>query len=434
MVPQSTLDEGWVMGAADLDVIIVGAGAAGIGAAKRCADLGLSFKVLEASHRIGGRAYTEMIGPKQQPFDLGCHWMHSASLNPMVAIADRLGLGYTTSGWGRLRIVGRDIDTEDDTGWASFYENANERISAAVREGKEAAVVDLVPSDESWTLSWAYVFSLLTSFDPDQVSAVDLMAYNDTGENWPLREGYGYLINRLGADVPVALNTQVTRIDWSGPGVRVETPRGTLSASTVILSVSTGILGAGDILFDPVLPTAKQEAIHHLPLGGHNRIALVFDGPVFGEDPPASLAVQANTEDDVQMSFRINPFGYDYVVGMTGGRYSDWLEDAGPEASVEVALEKLKRVYGSEIAKHLVATNVTAWRGDPWVKGAYSAAQPGHADARAILRAPLSDRLFFAGEATHGSFFSTCHGAYLSGIGAADAAAEVMGVGRVSSP
>jgi len=410
----------------DVDLIIIGAGAAGIGAAKQARSLGLTFKVLEASHRIGGRAYTEFIGPKQQPFDLGCHWMHSASLNPMVKIADEFGFSYDKDNFLNLLIVDGDQRSTDRSEWAAFSEKADAMIAEAVAAGREAAVIDLVPRDDRWTRSWDYIFSLISSFDPDQVSATDLLAYNDTEEDWPLKEGYGELITRFGADIPVELNTQVTDLDWSGASVRAETPKGAVAGRAAVITVSTGILGAGDIRFDPVLPPEKLEAIQRLPLGCHNRIGLVFDGQVFGDDAPMHVAVLPEDEDDVQMTFRLNPFGYDYAVGTTGGRYADWLERAGQDAAVDIAMEKLKRAYGNDIGKRLVSSTVTAWRGDPWVKGAYSAAEPGHADKRAVLREPLGDRLFFAGEATHASFYSTCHGAYLSGIDAVDAASAIL--------
>ncbi len=422
------------MGSSDVDLIIIGAGAAGIGAAKRAASLGLSFIVLEASHRVGGRAYTEMIGPKRQPFDLGCHWLHSASLNPMVGIADEYGFAYDTrgAGWGAFYVDGRRETIAEHDEWEAFYDASYVAIHDAVAAGREASVADLTPREDRWTPFWDYIFSALASLDPDQVSAADLDAYNDTGENWPLREGYGALIERFSADLVVELNTQVTRVNWSGKGVKAETPKGTVSGRAVIVTVSTGVLGAGDILFDPALPADKLAAIHHLPLGGHNRIGLVFDRDVFDKDSLDGISILSTQPDDVPMMFRLKPFGYDYAIGVTGGRYADWLERAGVEASVDMALEKLKSVFGNDIAKHVVATNVSAWRGDPWIKGAYSAAEPGHADARDILREPLADRLFFAGEATHASFFSTCHGAYLSGIDAVDTAASVVSGGTAA--
>ena len=418
----------------DIDLIIIGAGAAGIGAAKRAASLGRSFKVLEASHRVGGRAYTEMIGPKQQPFDLGCHWLHSASLNPMVGIADQYGFNYDTRGvgWRAFYIDGCRETVAERREWEAFYDESYAAIHDAVAAGQEAPVAELTPREDRWTPFWDYIFSVLTSLDPDRVSAVDLEAYHDTDEDWPLRDGYGALIEQFSADLPVELNTKVTRVDWSGKGVKVETSKGLVKGRAAVVTVSTGVLGAGDIVFDPALPADKDAAIHHLPLGGHNRIGLVFDRDVFDKDALDGISILSTRQDDVPMMFRVRPFGFDYVVGVTGGRHADWLERAGVEASADVALEKLKSIFGNDIAKHVVATNVTAWRGDPLIRGAYSAAEPGHAKARDILREPLADRLFFAGEATHSSFYSTCHGAYLSGIDAVDAAATAESVGTVA--
>ena len=422
------------MSSSEVDLIIIGAGAAGIGAGRRAASLGLSFKVLEASHRVGGRAYTELIGPKRQPFDLGCHYLHSASLNPMVGIADQHGFTYDTRGvgWRAFYVNGHRAAPAEHDEWEAFYDASYGAIRDAVAAGVEASVADLTPRKDRWTPFWDYIFSVFTSLDPDQVSAVDQDSYRDTEENWPVREGYGALVERCSADLPIELNCQVTRIDWSGKGVNAETPKGTVSGSAAVVTVSTGVLGAGDILFEPALPADKLAAIHHLPLGGHNRIALVFDRDVFDKDALDGISILSSHPDDMPIMFRLKPFGYDIAVGATGGRYADRLERAGAEASVDFALEKLKSVFGNDIAKHVIATNLSAWRGDPWIKGAYSAAAPGHADARDILREPLGERLFFAGEATHASFQTTCHGAFLSGIEAVDTAANTVSGGTVS--
>lgn len=133
------------------------------------------------------------------------------------------------------------------------------------------------------------------------------------------------------------------------------------------------------------------------------------------------------------MAFQFRPFGYDYVVGFTGGRFATWLERAGSAAAVDLATSHLKSMFGNDIARHIVRHDVTAWGGDPWVRGAYSSLLPGGGDARAALARPLDERLFFAGEATHPQFFATCHGAWLSGERAADEAAASLGNRRAQS-
>jgi monoamine oxidase len=121
------------------------------------------------------------------------------------------------------------------------------------------------------------------------------------------------------------------------------------------------------------------------------------------------------------MAIKIRPFGYDQVVGVTGGRHGEWLSKAGVAASVDHVTNLLVAAYGSDVRKALSDRSiVTAWETDPWVMGAYSAAMPGHGNDRSVLRKPLDDRLHFAGEATSRDFFSTAHGALITGKDAID--------------
>ncbi len=411
----------------DTDVAIVGAGAAGLAAAKTLGELGVPFVLLEAAHRIGGRAYTEEVAPGA-PFDLGCHWMHSASRNPFVAIADAHGFDYDKLGFTRrMRIAGAWSSAAEQAERDAFMAENSERIARAAATGPDRAAAEVTERAGRWTPLYDYFFSLWTSFDVDQVSVVDLETYNDTEENWPLKQGYGALVARHAAGVPVTLNTQVAAIDWSGKALRLTTPRGEVRAKKIIVTVSTGILAGGHIRFDPALPDWKQEAVAGLPLGNHNRICLVYDRNVFGAAPPRGATVLDDGAEP--MSFTIRPFGYDYVVGLTGGRFADWLERAGPAAAVDLAKENLKKAFGADIVKHVVGHNVTAWRGDPWVRGAYSAALPGQAPQRARLAEPLDGRLFFAGEATSPESYSTAHGAHLTGIDTAREVARSLGKG-----
>jgi monoamine oxidase len=409
----------------DTDVVIVGAGAAGLAAAKTLGELGVPFVLLEASHRIGGRAYTENVGTGQ-PFDLGCHWMHSASRNPFVAIADSLGFDYDKLGFaGRLCRDGAWASAAEEAEHDAFMAKNAEALARAAKTGPDLAAAEVTEREGRWTPLYDYFFSLWTSFDVDRVSIVDLEAYLDTDENWPLKQGYGALVARHAVGVPVTLNTQVTAIDWSGKALRLTTPKGEVRAQKVIVTVSTGILAGGHIRFDPALPDWKQEAIAGLPLGNHNRICLIYDRDVFGAEAPRSAALLNQGAEP--MSVTIRPFGYDYVVGLTGGRFADWLERAGEAAAVDLAKENLKKSFGSDIVKHVAGHNVTAWRGDPWILGAYSAALPGQAAQRPRLAEALDERLFFAGEATSSEFYSTAHGAHLTGIKTAREVARSLG-------
>jgi monoamine oxidase len=407
------------------DVAIVGAGSAGLAAAKTARTLGLDVVLLEASHRIGGRGYTEELAPGIA-FDLGCHWMHSASLNPYVAIAETYGFHYRKGTYPRgLYLDGRVATPQEARELESYLEESHEAVINAAKAGRDISLADATAREDRWTPVFDYWTTIATSADSDQVSVMDTLHYNDTEENWPLKEGFGALIARFGADVPVTLNCAVQRVDWGGSEIVLQTKKGTIKAKRAVVTVSTGILGAGDIQFDPALPNWKQAAIEGLPLGTHNRIGLMLDRDPFGQDfPKGSLLIEEESE---PMGFGFRPFGDNWVVGYTGGRFAVWLERAGQAAAIDLAKEKLAKAFGSDFKKYVTRAIVTAWAGDPWVKGSYSAAQPGQGHQRAELARPIDDRLFFAGEAASTEFHATAHGAYITGIDTARAVAKSLG-------
>ncbi|GAB2176124.1 NAD(P)/FAD-dependent oxidoreductase [Dongia sp. agr-C8] len=406
-----------------MDLVIVGAGVAGLAAAQAAQARGLTFHLIEASHRIGGRAYTEEMAPGM-PMDLGCHWMHSASLNPFPAIADRLGFTYRRDGAWRMngfmgaRRLSEAEHAEIHRGMAGNYA----AIAKAAARGEDVAVAEVMDLDHPWAALHAYWFSLATSHDPDEISTVDVDAYNDTDENWPVREGYGALVARWGADVPVTLNAAATRIRWGSGGVVAETAKGNIAGRRLLLTVSTNLLASGRIAFDPPLPDWKLAAARDLPLGVHNRIGILLKRNPFGPDAPASATLML--EGEMPIATQLRPFGYDYVVGVTGGRHGAWLERAGAAASVDYLTERLVGAFGSDIRDALSARSiVTAWAGDPWTLGSYSSALPGASLQRAELARPIDDILFFAGEACSVDFAGTAHGAYLTAVAAVEAMA-----------
>ncbi len=406
------------------DLAIVGAGAAGLSATRTARELGLDVVTLEASHRIGGRGHTEELAPGVA-FDLGCHWMHSASLNPWVAIADRLGFAYTKGTFGRALFVdGKWTDGNKIPDWAAFWEARESAVEKAGKARTGQSIADVTDYDSPWAGLGDYWTSVATAADPDQVAVEDSTAYNDTDENWPLKEGYGALIARYGADLDVTNNCAVERIDWGGREIVLHTAKGTVTAKRVLVTVSTGILGAGDIRFDPVLPQWKQDAVAGLPLGTHNRIGFLFDRDLFGNAP---VGGGVKLKDGSFTGVNLRPFGDPWAVVYTGGRHAIWLERAGQAAAVDFGKQVMAEILGSDAPRHITRSIVTAWHGDPWVKGSYSAALPGQHHQRLELAKPIDDRLFFAGEATSREFHATAHGAYITGQAAARAVAVSLG-------
>ena len=417
----------------ETDVVIVGAGSAGLSAAKELAKRGLSHVVVEGSHRIGGRAYSEEIAPGVW-FDLGCSYLHDGASNPFGPIADTLGVPLNREHadlFSHIRACrnGIQLKGEEAARFAQYNDDCEKIIAASVACGEDRAISELVDVQNEFLMPYANVMAVINTMDIDEISAADYAGFRSDDEiaklDIPVPGGYGNLVRTWGADVDVTLNCRVDRIDWSGPGVAVETVKGTLRGRAVLVTVSTGILASNNILFDPVLPDWKIEAYLGLPTGTVNKFCLHFDMDVFG---PEGLGVYRSWSDAGDAGFLEASVNSDNTaIVFAGGGHGIWLEKQGQQAGQDFALDRVAEVFGNDVRKRVTRSIVTAWGTEPWTLGAYSCARPGQAHQRHELARPIDERLFFAGEATIAGSHATCHGAYLSGIRAAAEIAESLG-------
>lgn len=406
----------------ETDVIIIGAGASGLSAAKELTKRGLTYNIIEGSHRIGGRAYSEEIAPDVW-FDLGCSYLHQGEINPFVAIADELGVeigkdvgDLFTSDKVRSHKNGVPLTSDQHDACVAYEATCFEAITASAERGEDVAIVDLIDLDSEYALTFMQGMASLNTLDIDETSAAELATFGG-GADIPVLNGYGNLVARWGADVSVSLNTKVERIDWSGPIVSVETAKGTLRGRAVLTTVSNGILGAGDIEFAPGLPDWKMDAILGLPTGTENKICVHFDKDVFGPDGRGFHNTWNDNGDAA--GFEASVMGQNTAIVFTGGRHAIWLEKQGQQAGHDYAVDRIAEVFGNGIKDHITKSIVTAWTTEPWTRGSYSCARPGQAHQRKELARPLDDRVFFAGEATTLGDYGCCHGAFNSGIRAA---------------
>lgn len=413
----------------EVDVIIIGAGASGLSAAKELASLGLTYLVIEGSHRIGGRAYSEEIAPGIW-FDLGCSYLHQGETNPFVSIADALGviLGKDKGDIFEDRKIrlfnsGIPLDADQRKAYFNYQSECYKAIHAAAVGGEDVAVADLIDLESEYALSFMRHMAALCTLDIDQISSVDLASFGE-GSDIPVLNGYGNLVAAWGADIPVSLNTRVNRIDWSGEGVSVETSKGKLRGLAVLSTVSTGILASGDIEFLPKLPDWKMEAVLGLPTGTENKICVHFKQDVFGAE--ARGFYNTWNDDGVAGGFEASVMGQNTAIVFTGGRHAIWLEKQGQQAGEDYAVDRIAEVFGNDIRKHVNRSIVTAWTTEPWTRGSYSCALPGQAQQRSELARTLDEKVFFAGEATTIGNQACCHGAFLSGIRAAQEIAKII--------
>ncbi|MFK7940639.1 MAG: flavin monoamine oxidase family protein [Roseovarius sp.] len=417
----------------ETDVVIVGAGASGLSAAKALKKRGLRFVVVEGSHRIGGRAYSEEIAPHVW-FDLGCGYLHNGATNPFVAIADALGVPLNRAAADVLSHIrgvhnGSDLSGHDARLFAGYFEACDTAIAASVSRGEDRAMSELVDMENAFYAPYACTMAVMNNTDIDDTSAADYRASQGDDDaahlDIPVPGGYGNLVRAWGADVDVSLNAAVEKIDWSGPDICVETIKGTVRARTVLVTVSTGILASNAIRFDPVLPDWKIDAYLGLPTGAVNKTCLHFSKDVFGPDGLGFCTTWNDAGDAACLEASVN--ANNTAIVFTGGRHSAWLEQQGQQASHDFAVDRVAEVFGNDIRTSVTNSIATAWAHEPWSLGSYSWARPGQAHQRHQLARPVEDRLFFAGEATIRGVNSTCHGAYLSGLRAADEIAASLG-------
>jgi len=403
----------------EVDVAIIGAGAAGLGAARALENSGLSLVVLEARDRIGGRGHTIMAAP-DVTFDVGCGWLHSADKNSFVAIADQLKfeINKTLPPW-RERAFGKAFPQQERDDFIRALEAFYDRAEQAAKDGRDSAANLYLEPGNRWNPMIDAISTYVNGCELERVSILDMDAYEDTNINWRVRRGYGALMAAYGASLPLAFHCNVTLIDHSGPSLRIETSRGTLAASKAIITVPTNLIADESIRFHPALPS-KVDAARGLPLGLANKVMLALDQP---EDLPSEGNLRAATMRTEMGTYHLRPFGQPCIEGFFGGRFAQALEDAGDGAIAAHSIDEIAGLLGSDFRRRLKPLAESRWAHDPFARGSYSHALPGHAGMRAVLAAPVDGRLFFAGEATSPNFFSTAHGARDSGE---RAAAEVV--------
>jgi len=400
----------------DYDVIIVGAGAAGIAAARRLREAGRTCVLLEARARPGGRAVTDHS--LDAPADLGAAWLHFADENAWTRLAEAAGCHVIRRepGWGPDTWIGAQPPTDEQRAAAAAnYQRYEMLIEAAAAQGRDVSVASVLPQDEyrprfDGVMTWA------VGVESRDVSTLDLARYADSRNNWAVREGLGTVVAHAAAGLDVALQTVVNAIHWAGPGVRVESTAGTLTAAAALVTVPTSVLAAGSIRFNPPLPTPWQQAAGNLPLGVANKVFFALGPECAATGEWRNFVGRADTSRTC--TYTLFPAGQPLLVAYFGGDLSRELEARGELENF--ARDELRGIFGAQFMTHLGAARSTAWGSDPYALGSYSAARPGFADDRQTLARPVAPQLCFAGEACSSEHYGTLYGAWLSGRAAAE--------------
>jgi len=412
----------------DPDALIIGAGSAGIAAARALLARGKSCVVLEASSRLGGRAFTsDALGV---PADLGATWLHLADDNPLTGFAERLGferLDHDTVRQRRLHLGDRFATEQEMRDFEAADDAFEEKIlRAAAEPGPDRSVADVMPRGGFWDASVAHwQGAQISAAEVEKLSLRDYAGSLLGGPNLRLRAGIGALVARTAGGLPVKTGATVTRLRWGGPGVVADGAFGTLRAKAAIVTVSTGVLAAGSIVFTPALPETHRDAAANLPLGLLTKIVFRAAGEDRLDIPPfASVRRRVTGPGDRPVSFIGWAFGAPILECFVGGALAWELSHAGEAATEAHVRAELARLYGTRAQQSVGPAIVSSWGSDQNFLGSYTHARPGHADARRVLAEPLADgRLCFAGEACDVRLAGTLAGAWNSGERAAAALA-----------
>lgn len=403
-------------------VIVIGAGISGLAAAKILHDRGFQVRVLEAQEKVGGRLRSNRsLGIA---FDEGASWIHGVKKNPIADLAQKAGMNtfetldesrksYDLG--GKLRSTAIYDDTEDE-----LYEILNTLSKkGSATQSFETVFKQQYPTYANDRL-WKFFLSTYITFDTGDIDKLSSLLYNE-GEEYGGAEkivtnGYDSIANYLAKGLNVQLNQRVNKVDYSGAKVQVSHNGTISSADYVIVTVPLGVLKKNSIQFAPALPAAKQTAIQKIGMSCVNKFLLTWDTAFW--DDVQYISYTPEIRDKFNYFVNVKKFQPTVNALMTFayadyGRATETMSDA---QVINEIMAHLRDIYGSNIPNPRNFLR-TKWNNNENSYGAYSYTAVGtemqHFDD---LAEEVNDRLFFAGEHTEIDYFSTAHGAYLSGI------------------
>jgi monoamine oxidase len=413
----------------EADIVVIGAGAAGIAAARRIQAANRKVIVVEAASQVGGRCLTD-TATFDLPFDRGARWMYNPDSNPMIKLARGAGLDVTSAPMGqKIRIGRRNARAGETEEFLAALVRANRAIDEASRGKADVACASVLPKDiGDWAGTAEFVLGAnFTGKDLKDVSAIDKARAGDRNAAISCRQGLGTLIAKLAEQVPLALSTPASRVGWSNRDVTVETPSGKIVARAAVVTVSSNVLTAGNIKFTPDIPKRQLDAAAKLNLGSLDRIALLLSGNPLGLSRDDIFIEQSNSNRTALLFANIGSSSLCTID--VAGSFGRDLSAKGEPAMVAFALEWLSKLFGSDVAAAVKKSSATRWNAAPFVLGAASSAAPGGQPSRKILTEPIGC-MFLAGEATHETLWGTVDGAWESGERAAEAALRRIGALR----
>jgi monoamine oxidase len=415
----------------DKQVVVIGAGVAGLSAARRLHDAGLGVLLLEGRERIGGRVWTSHAWA-DTPLDMGASWIHGIDGNPITALAKEIKAQTAATDYENAWLYDVDGALLGDAEWEEVQGYGADVVLAAVKaklcllgddyslqEAIENTLdLDSLSRQERQRLN----FYLNTNIEHEYAADVaELSAKHfDEGDEFDggdviFPDGYDQIVNKLAAGLEIKLGHVVEKIAYDEQQVTIVTNQGSFAADYAVITLPLGVLQSGRVTFEPPLPASKQEAINSLGFGVLNKLYLRFPTAFW---PKEADVLNHISENKGEWAEWLNIYHYidaPILLGFNAAEYGRAIEALSDEEIVAAAMTVLRKLYGDRIPEP-EAWQLSRWASDPFAFGSYSFNAVGSSgETREQLAQPVNERLFFAGEATSEEYAATVHGAYLSG-------------------
>lgn len=428
---------GAVTPAESLPIIVLGAGMAGLAAASKLVSAGKKVVVLEARARTGGRLHTSHLW-KDAPMDLGATWIHGDdAANPITELARKAGARTTTTSFSRDRAYGSDghlLSAAENERIATLRTEIRQSISKFQDASSDLPLSDAIYSGTNYQNRTASErdsidYLINTTYEHEYSGAAtdlsglwfDSDSRFEGGERLFL-DGYGVLIDYLAKGIDVRLEHVVSAVSYGDGTVTITTNKGRFVGAGAVITLPLGVLQSGQVQFEPQLPAQKLQAIAKLGMGVLNKCFLQFPAPFWDTDSDWINYIPAGAKNGqwaewVSLS---RTTGKPILLGFNAAKFGAQIESWSDQEIVSDAMRTLTIIFGKNIPNPL-GWQISRWGSDPYAKGAYSYNKVGSTPSmRDDLASKVGQQLYFAGEATERKYYQTVHGAFLSGLRAAD--------------
>lgn len=412
-------------------IIVIGAGLAGLAAAKTLQAQGHEVLVLEARDRIGGRIWTSTKWP-DMPLDLGATWIHGVKGNPLTQLAQSLQVKQIATSYDNsicYNSLGKALNSSE----AAALEKVRKQVFNAIKQAQNQvsdrsirAAIEPLFTQASPATQRLINFILSGNIEQEYAgSAAKLSAYwydaskTFAGQDALFAKGFHVITDYLAQGLSIKLGQVVQTIHWQNQPLRVITQHAEFKADQVLVTLPLGVLQAKRVQFLPDLPNSKQTAIAKLGMGVLNKCYLRFNKVFWPTDVDWLEYIPTEHGKWTEWVSFMRSAKLPILLGFNAAERGKAIEAWTDQQIVSSAMQTLKTLYGTAIPDP-VDYQITRWASDPFALGSYSYNAVGSTPSmRKELAKPLANTVFFAGEASEANYFSTAHGAYLSGLRAA---------------